>query len=696
MEDNNNIPSQTDNVPVDEGHDDDHSDVMTERDWLEIASRSYEDSETYLDNFLRTRMEHNYALAASRHPSGSKYHTESYKNRSKIFRGKTAAAIRRNMTAFTLALFSTQDAVSVKAENDGDKKQVDAARAIDKIQNYHVRRSFPWMRISNAAFRETLINSVVISKQWWKWEEQINEDGEKRVIKDHPFIELYPTENVRISPQADWLDPIESSPYCILISAMTLGDVKERMEIDWIEHDEGRIQSAATGAMEFDTTREAREQGNNDPQTETVTVEDYENVWVRENFVDHLGTCYVYFTLGDSLLLSYPMPVQDAYPHCDNNRPPVRMGTSDIEAFVVFSQSMTERVEGSQVQANDLANQRFDNIQQILNTRKLVQRGKNVDYATLMRNVSGGITLTDDLEAVKEMPSKDITSSAFQEQNFINQDFDEQAGTFSTASVGTARDLGETVGGAQLLSGNANSLTEFTLQVFVSTWVEPAMQDVAKMIQVYEDDEQIRRITGKEEMNSAALSENVVVSVDVGFGSTDPSQKINRLMYAIQAAAKIIPGFTQAAAKDEILAEIFGAVGYSDSKRFVPGIGGEENPQVKQLQQMVQQLQQQIQQETYKYQELGKLEKQKSDNDMALENQKHENDLAIEGEKTKQKALELAKAEKRDLINVMKDLKIVDLKGKQDLTKTRVKIADELKGELFKEEKGMKPGGGYL
>jgi len=67
-----------------------------EIDWLSIAKEAYKTSTDYLDANYRKQWEKNVSNFQSRHPSGSKYYTDAYKFRSRMFRPKTRSAIKRS------------------------------------------------------------------------------------------------------------------------------------------------------------------------------------------------------------------------------------------------------------------------------------------------------------------------------------------------------------------------------------------------------------------------------------------------------------------------------------------------------------------------------------------------------------------------------------------------------------------------
>ena len=74
--------------------------------------------------------------------------------------------------------------------------------------------------------------------------------------------------------------------------------------------------------------------------------------------------------------------------------------------------------------------------------------------------------MDDPDQDVRIVETRDVTGSAYAEQDRINMDFDELQGNFSTSTVQGARNLNETVGGMQLLAGSSSSVAEYVLRTF--------------------------------------------------------------------------------------------------------------------------------------------------------------------------------------------------------------------------------------
>jgi hypothetical protein len=218
-------------------------------------------------------------------------------------------------------------------------------------------------------------------------------------------------------------------------------------------------------------------------------VNEFDVVMVHLNFVKTGDETYAYYTLKDTHLLTEPMLVEEMFLHCKDRRPPVQIGFCVIETHKPVPTSKIGLTAQLQREANEISNQRLDNVKFVLNKRWLIRRGANVDIESLMRNVPGGATMVNDVERdVREVNWQDVTSSSYQEQDRINLDFDDLAGNFSQGSVMTNRKLNETVGGMRMMAQGANMLTEYDIRVYVETWVEPVLRQLAKMEQAYETD----------------------------------------------------------------------------------------------------------------------------------------------------------------------------------------------------------------
>ena len=220
-----------------------------------------------------------------------------------------------------------------------------------------------------------------------------------------------------------------------------------------------------------------------------------------------------------------------------------------------------------------------------------------------MRNVPGSVTLVDDIQQdLKSEQMQDVTSSAYEEQNRINADFDEITGGFSTGSVSSNRQMNETVGGMELLKGDSNTVGEYQLRTFNETWVENVLRQVVLLEQAYETDENILAIVldkqrlakkyGIRKITDAMLQGRMNVRVNVGFGATQPEKRIQKVALGLNTVNTFLPHMAQRINGEEVINEIFGALGL-DGERFYEGLGDDDYDQkFQQLMDTVKQLQQ--------------------------------------------------------------------------------------------------------
>lgn len=591
-------------------------------EWLQMARDAYEQSTDWFDASLRPTLEKAMAHFNNRHAPSSKYHSESYKFRHKGFRPKTRSSIRRNEAAAAVAFFSTQDMVTVTAENTEDPKARMSAEINAELLNYRLDDTIPWFLTLIGAYQDAMNAGVCISHQDWHFHEirelkpagdnVISQDGRPAMVEsvetlhDTPRVTLVAIENFRLSPAADWADPIGSSPYLVEMIPMFLGDVKEQMKSGrWIEYDDGEIATAAQTM--YDSVRQARDgTKRTDSKDVNHATTAFDTVWIHRNIVRHDGDDVIYYTLGTHLLLSDPVPLRQEYRHLRRGERPYAMGSCLIETHKTYTAGLNELTFGLQEEANEIQNQRRDNVSLVMNKRYFAKRTANIDYRSLTRNVPGSITLMDDINTDLKWDSPgEVTGSSYQEQDRVSVDYDELAGTFSPGSIQSNRSMNETVGGMKLLDGDSNKLTEYQLRVFAETWVEPVLKQLVRLEQAYETDKKVLAVAGQkakafekfgvDEITDAMLQGMVTVRVNAGFGSTNPQARIEKLAMGLNTVGTFLPQVMTGLDGKEVVTEVFGALGFKGAERFFPNLGGQENPEVAQLKQMVQQLQQALQ-----------------------------------------------------------------------------------------------------
>lgn len=570
---------------------------------LSMAREAYTTSTTYFDSSIRKQIEANLRQFQGVHPAGSKYHSDTYKSRSRLFRPKTRSTIRKNEATAAEALFTTNDVLNIEPEDDSNQMQQVSAEILQALVNYRLKKSIPWFLTVIGAYQDAQAVGVCASYQNWVY------DQVKKI--DKPEITLLPVENLRIAPGSNWADPINTSPYVIRLIPMYVKDVRAKMTtVDektgspkWKPLDDSQLLTAMN--MYSDSTRLTRERGRTDSTDQSQGIRDFATVWVHQNIIEIDGVDQIFYTLGTLALLTDPIPLDEVYFH---GKRPFVMGCCILETHKIYPGGVGEITKDTQSEINEIANLRIDNVKFAMNKRYFVKRSKQVDIRSLTRNVPGSVTMLTDIDDVKVQETSDVTASSYQEQDRLNNDFDDVAGAFSPSSVQTNRKLNETVGGMNILTTNANQVSNYQLRTFVETWVIPVLRQMVLLEQYYETDSVLLGMAGRkanlmqrfgvDQVTDDMLLQELTCNVNVGIGATNPQDQINNFMSGMTNLRNVLAdGLLEKYGLDvtEVIKELFGKLGYSDGARFFKS---EIDPSLQAAQQTIQQLQQTLSQKT--------------------------------------------------------------------------------------------------
>jgi len=581
------------------------SDEAPQPNWIQRARDAFQFSTTYVDSNYRKSWEDSIRAFNSQHPSDSKYNTELFRKRSNLYRPKTRAVIRKNEAAAAAAYFSNLELVSVDPLNESIKESRASADVMGQLLRYRLTISIPWFLIMMGAIQDAQVQGASIAHIYWRFTERYDKRGRLLSKEDQPVIDLIPIENMRIDPSAHWLDPINTSPYLIHLIPMYWCDVKDRMNfpdpkgVRWKKYPASA--AFARGNSEDDSTRQARIGPGQDPAQQKREISDYDIVWIHRHIHRWNGQDWEFYTLASERLLTKPALLSESVWHGER---PYVMGRAMIETHKPIPSSLPTMTRGLQDEANDIQNQRSDNIKFVLNKAYLVKRGKNVDLASLVRNVPGRITLVDDPEKdVQEVNWQDVTQSAYLEQDRIDGDFNDIAGNFSPLQVNTARTPRESTHTMKMLAAPSNLLTEYMLKTHTETFAQPVLRQLMMLEQEYETDEVVLALAGQKaqlnqkygmnQVTDDLLDRQLTLTVNVGMGATDPVMKLQRFVYAVMSFANIARQPPPGLDLKMVAKELFGLSGYQDGARFM--IEGQD-PEVVKLMQQNQELMKRLQQ----------------------------------------------------------------------------------------------------
>lgn len=557
---------------------------------LELAQLAFKGSTDYFDANIRKRIEDDVRRFNSRFPSNSKYYSDAYRARSRVFRPKTRATIRKNEAVAAEAFFSTLDLVSVAPQDETNDYQAASSDVMKSLLQHRLTKDIPWFMLCIGGYQDAQNVGVVISHQYW--------DYNPKKKHDRPQLDLVPIENFRFDPGAKWYDPINTSPYLIHQIPMYVKDIKARMKSGrWIPMSDEKLLSAVST---YDSTRSERDGNRTDNAGQITAINDYTLVWVHRNVMEWEEQDYIFYTLGDQLLLSSPEPIDVEYAH---GRRPYVCGCCVIETHKVYPNGPNALGAPVQDEINEVTNQRLDNVKFVLNKRFFVRRNKQVDLRSLTRNVPGSVTLlTDPEQDVKVVETSDVTSSSYNEHDRLNLDYDDVAGSFSGSSVASNRKLNETVGGMNILTANSNQVQAYQLKTFVETWVEPVLRQLMLLEQYYETDDAVIALCAKkaslfqrfgiDAVTDEMLAQEMTLTVNVGMGATSPTDKVNTLALGMGTIRTVLADNLlerYGLQPQEFIKEILGALGHKDGGRFFDF--SEEDPRIANLTQQIQELQ---------------------------------------------------------------------------------------------------------
>jgi hypothetical protein len=568
-------------------------------DFLKLSKEAYESASAFVDANYRADRDYSIRAFRNEHASGSKYLSAEFQHRSRLFRPKTRAVIRKNEGAGAAALFSNMEIVDLQPGNPDDQWSIDSRDAMKAVLEYRLGKTIPWFEICMGGIQDAQTQGAVCSYQYWDYQKK---NG--KVVKDKPCIDLRPIENILLDGGASWLDPVGTSPYFVDIIPMPVCQVRGMMESTddktgapkWKKFEDS-VLLRATPEM-IDSTRKARLGKQQDPLTEKKQLGDFETVWVLRWFMrDRLDDDYTYYTLGTEAMLTDAKPLEQVYFHGIR---PYEMGYAILETHKVFKSSMPMMVKPLQQEMNEIANQRIDNVKFVLNKRWLVARGRQTDNASLVRNVPGGVTLTTDPKTdIVESNWPDVTSSSYVEQDRLNADFDDMAGNFSPATKFANKGTNDTLGGARLASQGAGLMTDYLLRTIIETWTEKVLRQLVKLEAAYETDEKVLALCAKKaklfprygQIPEEMLNDEVTLTVNVGMGASNPAERFQKLILGTNAVmdtiSKAPPNFNV----KEFAKEAYSNMGYRDGSRFW---SDQVDPRLAKAMQLVQQMQKAI------------------------------------------------------------------------------------------------------
>jgi hypothetical protein len=146
--------------------------AQTSGDYLRLSQEAYKSSTDYFDSSIRKQVESAIRQFQGVHPVGSKYHSETYRNKSRLFRPRTRAMTRKAEAVAAEALFSTADTISTKALDDNNKLQGAAPALMKRLLDYRLDKSIPWFLTAIGAYQDAMVAAPCVSYQYWEYDKK--------------------------------------------------------------------------------------------------------------------------------------------------------------------------------------------------------------------------------------------------------------------------------------------------------------------------------------------------------------------------------------------------------------------------------------------------------------------------------------------------------------------------------------------
>jgi response regulator RpfG family c-di-GMP phosphodiesterase len=188
------------------------------------------------------------------------------------------------------------------------------------------------------------------------------------------------------------------------------------------------------------------------------------------------------------------------------------------------------------------------------------------------------------------------------EQQGLDMSMDELLGNFNPAAIMMAGAANAPARNMSMLNQSNGTLVEYLIRTYVETFIQPVLRLLILLEQEYETDRVILGLAAKnakllqrfgvDEVTDELLNQEITLTVNVGMGATDPGQKLQKFLTAMNMYSGMLRNPVPGVNMVEVGKEIFGHLGYQDGSRFFTV----DNPEVAQLQQQLRVAMQQMQQ----------------------------------------------------------------------------------------------------
>jgi hypothetical protein len=222
------------------------------------------------------------------------------------------------------------------------------------------------------------------------------------------------------------------------------------------------------------------------------------------------------------------------------NKFPIFTGQCLTEMHKLMGEGLPEPLEGPQESFNYHINMRKDNLARAMTGHTFVSRYGGVDIDSLTHRRASGVTIVDDVNAVKHEDVKDVTQSAYIEADADEKMMDDMSGVNKTIEGQQDPEIKATT--AQLNNDNSYAKIDLLMAIVGQTFFKGFTTELVRQIAMFETDEKIMRIANEklrlEEENPDAeevydIDIDVDCKINIGPGSVGQGLHVQQIMLAI-------------------------------------------------------------------------------------------------------------------------------------------------------------------
>lgn len=331
--------------------------------------------------------------------------------RSNIFVPYIFAIVENIVPKMLGTIFNTQPVISVQPRNS---KYEGTARLLERILDYQLddeRVEFFYKILE--FFKEMCIYGTAFLKVIPKFVPSEFEDFQ---ILD--YIDVEPIDLFNVFPDYR-AKSVHRMKYLMQLSYEELDDLLEMKDY---YSNLRELKDIVEASMDVDEAKRQRlsdigisEQYGFDPERKIVEVIEY---WDKEHIILIGGA-----VKGRKVLLKHePNPFKGFLPFVMGKYIPVQ--------HELYGIGIPEVCESLQLELNAIRNQRMDNVNFILNRMFLANKYADIDFDNLI-SFPGNVILSSDVNAIKPIPTPDVTKSAYLEENIVKADMDLVSGEYS-------------------------------------------------------------------------------------------------------------------------------------------------------------------------------------------------------------------------------------------------------------------------